>query len=798
MRRVEAMIALRQPQDQVESAVTAAIVKGSDRFLERKTDKQLMAAQGMPVSVVHALDDMVVANGRYTSQYFDLWGCCAATNECLGENCCDDSLGGDQLPASAPCLAAVAIPAVLLIISGAPGVTVPRMLYLLVASLMPCFYVRKYGKTDCVCKSTNVAGICGCMLVMLVWAGAVAVCCLLYLTVGSYGIRDCDYLVEWTTQPQGSSIDKFAVTGCYVATGPGHYESRVDFPIDMIGASNALFIGVVRMFVPDIPGDVQTGSKHLAKESEDLEKMKQLTKMRQQAATQHLRWNATTLGWSFTGACARCGVTCLTRVNGQPLSDIEVPCTNTYSDTFLDKHSLVCAVPVEPAPSEWARVSGPGVSLAAGPPENNWERQRQIHPTESTDNQWESAAQSFSVQRGSFTAGVGASVRLVKQLWLPAAPYYENCGRRTWKRFFTFSGNTVVGHVDLNDTQTWAFNYPPSEERAPNGTLIKQNHGGAWQCDARVGQQRTFSTGPNAQECESESQSQWPMLNVPVSGVGGADYIGARAFFLLYFVGPWAIIFLSMLSVSCCCGNLCKTKSCLRPWLLRCTVHRTKVVSVGEIEEQYCGPKTTLAAILCVGPSCCLSCFVFSNFFGQSITDGSMLRPPDSQWCRMRSLRDRGCQRLHQASMKLQFVPMLRRLAALDPALVEEHKDDVGCYQSEEGFSWVPPTSLVEIDGCRLSWVERWAALLKLMKQIDAAIFLFFRLPSLYWVPNISEVEWQVLLLMLVYWPSLIYVLQHQWQEGWAQHGPFVLWHQLQPIATVVLHVHEKVASLGQ
>ena len=153
---------------------------------------------------------------------------------------------------------------------------------------------------------------------------------------------------------------------------------------------------------------------------------------------------------------------------------------------------------------------------------------------------------------------------------------------------------------------------------------------------------------------------------------------------------------------------------------------------------------------------------------------------------------------MHQASMKLQFVPMLRRLAALDPALVEEHKDDVGCYQSEEGFSWVPPTSLVEIDGCRLSWVERWAALLKLMKQIDAAIFLFFRLPSLYWVPNISEVEWQVLLLMLVYWPSLIYVLQQQWQEGWAQHGPFVSWHQLQPIAAVVLHVHEKVASLSQ
>ena len=37
MRRVEAMIALRQPQDQVESAVTAAIVKGSDRFLQHKS-----------------------------------------------------------------------------------------------------------------------------------------------------------------------------------------------------------------------------------------------------------------------------------------------------------------------------------------------------------------------------------------------------------------------------------------------------------------------------------------------------------------------------------------------------------------------------------------------------------------------------------------------------------------------------------------------------------------------------------------------------------------------------------------
>eukprot|EP01052_Picozoa_sp_SAG31_P004730 SAG31_NODE_199_length_20573_cov_5.832129_13_plen_1802_part_00 len=548
MRRVEALLKFKQSEDDVKMTIDMALKKGADQLpsLDRSSD--------VPVSIVNVIDDQVKSNHhRYTSEYWDICTCCKRSKERLKQS------GWLKIAVVVMLITVLAAVQGIGVVIGGLLMASPAIIFY---CIVPCYYLSKYGRDDCVCKSGDKCGSCGCMCIILVWVMTVTSCCAVFTTVGVSGVSNCAYIVEWSTQPVGSSIEEFAVAGCYRAAGNNQFESAVNFPLDMVG----IFNGAARNYARWACGN-ETCEPFPPQ-------MLELPIARQQ-----LHWSGEDGQWSFSGPCARCGVTCVTRVIGQSLSDVEVNCSDTYDSGFVNDNSLMCVVPEYPGPKLWARSLLDGPSLAVGPPVDSWERQ--------VNGEWQNAEGSLIVRRGGIMTVLTVGSHLAGQFWRAAAPYYENCRSRTWQRFFTYSGATV--------------NRNSSFERASNGTVMEWNYGGAWHCGINTtDQQWKFSVEPNATVCTSDAQSLWgftPNQGDPglIIGTGNGStvlYLGPRQWFFLFVAaGPLLLVFFTMVCLQYCCGFLCIQGQ--NPLFKNCT--RTTTAT----EEKYCGCATISVAIIC-------------------------------------------------------------------------------------------------------------------------------------------------------------------------------------------------------
>jgi hypothetical protein len=609
MRRVEALTALRQTTSTlVQKCVTEAIAKGAN--------EPFSALRGMPVPVVTAFEDEISSNHSYlTAEYCDLCECCATSNACLQRTFCTSHCKNSKI---GPCAVAGLVGLMML-----PVIDLGERTFILIGitavyAFVPCCYINDYGKNDCVCKPVNVTGNFGCLCAALIWVATFAGCFVIFITVGLSGIRDCAYVIEWSAQPQGSSIEEFGVVGCYAASDTDssqnhHFQSKVTVPLDMIGLVNGI-----------------SQSKLIAATDVNVSGWSTFP-----GVQQHLRWESGASNgsnrWSFSGACTRCGVTCLTRNPVESNSDVEVSCGETFPSTGpTQSPQLVCAVPEVWSPNEtWARSQFRGENPQINslrPPVKGWERQ--------VNGQWEDTDRTLLVHQGTPLAVLGVMLRLASNRFIAAAPYYENCGRRTWGRFFTYIGGTF-----------WSNHSNPQPSNNVS-EMVTWRYGGAWQCGVEDATDNTwsFSSQPNATECASSSESQWATGTNGVTGVwimlfdspfwsfDGkfttsflpiTDYLGARAWFLTVTLGPVGLVVVAVAMLPCtvfyCCPSLETCTKCgarskdSKPHPKQLAQYNrdnekkrngefgnslADYVETIEVEEKYCG-FATIAATVC-------------------------------------------------------------------------------------------------------------------------------------------------------------------------------------------------------